>query len=521
MPVCNGTWDNEHYDKTRPSYTVGINYEILSNMSVYVRWNTGVHFDDFDNGIRGAKGNFAPLETITNYEGGFKFQNSIAYIDVSTYHRLFTGLQYQETTQSGVPLSQISTYGSNSNGVNFIGTLTPILANLSVVGDYMDGHYTHFNGCAPYIDINGVSQCAQVNGAPLQRQPKFQIRFTPSYTVDLPSGGVTGWVTYEHVGQRYEDITGLQPLGAYYMLDAGLLFNVTNKWEFRLQGTNLTNQIGLTEGNARFAGNASGIGGVLPGAADRGALESASKPDTSSEEIPLAPLGREGFFGTASTDAYTCRYEREFFSGDAPPDRGHAGHQYTAASRRFSRYLRTISSKTIVEANPKFVEALRLLAGTKQALGDMGAAEILLRRALMLDPRWTPTLATLGELLLGNGRGSEAEPLLQRAAAGPPPYPRAALLLARYYNILGRPAQALQVPHLCASGRADAELAAQHIAALSALGRQDEAVSGYRRLADAAPEDPETAHALAIALHAANQHTAGGRHRSSHSLARA
>src|SRR5438105_12156347 len=71
--------------------------------------------------------------------------------------------------------------------------------------------------------------------------------------------------------------------------------------------------------------------------------------------------------------------------------------------------------ETIVAANPTFVEALRLLAGTKQALGDPGGAEELLRRALTLDPNWTPTLATLGELLLGSGRASEAEALLQRS----------------------------------------------------------------------------------------------------------
>jgi len=62
------------------------------------------------------------------------------------------------------------------------------------------------------------------------------------------------------------------------------------------------------------------------------------------------------------------------------------------------------------------VEALRLLAGAKQALGDPAAAEGLLRRALALDPNWTPTLATLGELLL-----------------------------ARYYNDTGRPGEALGV----------------------------------------------------------------------------
>jgi TonB dependent receptor len=76
-------------------------------------------------------------------------------------------------------------------------------------------------------------------------------------------GDVTGWVTYEHVGQRYEDQSGLQPLGAYYSLGAGIVANYGKNWQVRVQGTNLTNQIGLTEGNARKFGVESGIGGVI------------------------------------------------------------------------------------------------------------------------------------------------------------------------------------------------------------------------------------------------------------------
>jgi outer membrane receptor protein involved in Fe transport len=264
VPICNGTWDNENYNKTRPSFTTGVNYEILSNMSVYARFNTGVHFDDFDNGIRGANGKFAPLETIKNIEFGFKFQNSFVFADISAYHKQFTGLQYQETNSVGIGTGAISTYGSDSKGIDFNFTVTPIHnLNLNVIGDYMDGHYSHYNGCAPYIDINNNPQCSVVDGAPLQRQPKFQVRVTPSYTLDQMWGALTGFVTYEHVGQRYEDLFGLQPLGSYYMLAAGLVANVTNNWEFRVQGTNLTNQIALTEGNARKAGQAAGINGVL------------------------------------------------------------------------------------------------------------------------------------------------------------------------------------------------------------------------------------------------------------------
>jgi tetratricopeptide (TPR) repeat protein len=166
----------------------------------------------------------------------------------------------------------------------------------------------------------------------------------------------------------------------------------------------------------------------------------------------------------------------------------------------------------IVAANPEYVEALRLLAGTKQALGDLQSAEALLRRALAVDPAWPPTLTTFGELLLAGGRGSEAEPLLQRAAAGSPPYPRAALLLARYHNDAGRPAQALAVAApLCAGGKADAELVSQHIAALAALGRHAEAVAFYRGIVAAAPDDLAAAHGLAMALNVANQHEEAAR----------
>jgi outer membrane receptor protein involved in Fe transport len=266
VPLCNGTYAYEHYVRTRPVFTGGVNYEITQDMSAYFRANTGVHYDDFDNGIRGTTNNlFAPLETVTNYEVGYKWQTAISYLDVSAYHRVFDGLQYQESNLEGVPFGPISTYGSTTKGIDVVGTLTPFKGfNIRVVGDYEDGKFQDYIGCLKYIDINGNPQCAQINGSPLERQPKFQVRVTPSYTVvPGPWGDVTGWVTYEHVGQRYEDLTGLQPLGTYYMLSAGIVANVGNNWQFRVQGTNLTNQIGLTEGNARVTGGESGVGGVL------------------------------------------------------------------------------------------------------------------------------------------------------------------------------------------------------------------------------------------------------------------
>ncbi|HEY4448849.1 MAG TPA: TonB-dependent receptor [Steroidobacteraceae bacterium] len=265
VPVCNGSWEYEHYTTTKPTFTGGINYEFSDHLSVYGRANTGNHFNDFDNNIRGSGGKYAPTQTITNYEAGFKFQASWIYADINVYKRDFTGLQYTESDAAGNTLNITSTYGSTAKGVDFVSTITPFQNFvIRLVGDYMDGHYENYIGCQPYFDVFGHKQCVQINGAPILRQPKWQGRVTPSYTLPLGADSdLTGFVTYEYVGQRYQDQTGLQPLGTYYMLGAGVVANIGRHWQFRVQGTNLTNQIGLTEGNARKTGQATGIGGVL------------------------------------------------------------------------------------------------------------------------------------------------------------------------------------------------------------------------------------------------------------------
>lgn len=161
----------------------------------------------------------------------------------------------------------------------------------------------------------------------------------------------------------------------------------------------------------------------------------------------------------------------------------------------------------IANDNPDYGEARRLLAGAKLALGDTAGAERVLRAAAASGQAWPPTLTMLGELLLNSGRQAEAEQFLLRAASMKPADPRAALVLARRYNDTRRPAQALAVAApFCAAGNAAPELAAQHVAALVALGRKDEAVAFYRAIVAKAPGNPAAAHALAVALQSSDRH---------------
>jgi outer membrane receptor protein involved in Fe transport len=276
VSLPNGTYSYASEINTMPTFSVGANYEFTDHMSAYVRINNGVFFDNFDSvrcnvtgplaaAVNGRCASNPPLTTIKNYEVGFKIQNRYMYIDTAGYYKTFKGLQYTPTNIDDVPIGPPSTYGSTALGVKFIGSVNPLADSdvqplqtlkLTVNANYEHAHYTDFNGCYTYTNIENQVICGTINGQPLARLPNFQIRITPEDMQTTPWGSLTEFMTYEHIGQHYQDNTGLNPLGSYYDLAAGIVAAIGDNWQVRIMGSNLTNQIGLTEGNARFGGNA-------------------------------------------------------------------------------------------------------------------------------------------------------------------------------------------------------------------------------------------------------------------------
>ena len=265
VPVCNGTTAVTDYDESFTSWTVGANYSFTDSMSAYVRVNSGGHFLDFDNGIRGSTtGNTPPEQEIDNYEVGFKFQNELFYADISAYFRDFTGLLYQPTDASGAPVGARIPYGSESKGVNFIGALTPgDNFRFQVVANLLDGEYTDYDACVPYTNVVTGNGCAVIQGQQLQRQPKERFMLTPSYRLPIGNGDISAYVTYTYVGDHTQDQSGLQQLGTYETWDFGITANVGEHLQFSLRGTNLNDELGLTESNSRIFGPAADTGGVL------------------------------------------------------------------------------------------------------------------------------------------------------------------------------------------------------------------------------------------------------------------
>jgi hypothetical protein len=262
----NGTFSSGSENNTMPTFSGGANYEFNDNMSAYVRINNGVELENFDD-VRCNNGGCpskSPIVTLQNYEFGFKVQNQWMYIDASIYDKEFSGLAFTPVNINNVPIGPPTVYGSTSKGGRIVGSVNPFATSdnqplstfkITVNGIYENAHYKDFAGCAIYTNINNQVVCGDVNGNQLARLPKYQVRVTPSDTQLFPWGTLTEQVTYENIGKRYQDDSELTPLPSYYDLAAGIDARVGEQWEFRLLGSNLTNQLGLTEGNARFGGN--------------------------------------------------------------------------------------------------------------------------------------------------------------------------------------------------------------------------------------------------------------------------
>jgi outer membrane receptor protein involved in Fe transport len=230
------------------SFTIGGNYKLSRDASVFARANTGHTFIAFDD-LRNAGNqksvddrNFLPTPKIKQIEAGFKTANQLYTVYLNYFHTEFDGIAFQQILADGRVLN--STSGSKGNGVEWELALRPVTnLTLQLSGDYQKSEYKDNPTTA---------------GKVVQRQPKLQYRFTPTYRIPMGDNELKLYGTYTHIGDRWADQANLQYLPSYKTVDLGALFIMNDKVEFRINASNVTNELGLTEGNSRLTTGGSG-----------------------------------------------------------------------------------------------------------------------------------------------------------------------------------------------------------------------------------------------------------------------
>ena len=180
-----------------------------------------------------------------------KVSTGIANLYATVFHNRFKGLA-TTTLINNVPTS--SNGGAKATGVEVEGAIRPTSwFSITAAGTYLDAKYRDFFTGNGAIDNTGNR---------VQRQPKWAWRVTPAVDVDVGNIRPSLFATLQYTGDRFSDPENLQLLPHFYQLDAGVSVLLNERIRLQVTGNNLTDEIGLTEGNPRIIGG-QGTGAIL------------------------------------------------------------------------------------------------------------------------------------------------------------------------------------------------------------------------------------------------------------------
>lgn len=224
------------YDETKTSWTAGLNYSINETMAVFGRVNKGYkmpYFDDFRDNYGAYTGGDDLIKEVTQAELGYKYMTE----DLQAFITLFSNEVKGDTfvPRPGAPVERLT---NEAYGVEF---------DMNYVTDI--GFDLNLNATLQETDI---TESPDNNGNEAQRQPGWQVRLTPSYELEVGADQyVTFYGTLSAVDDRWGDNANTVVLEGYEKVDLGVIYEPTENVKLQLAVDNLTDELGITEGDPR------------------------------------------------------------------------------------------------------------------------------------------------------------------------------------------------------------------------------------------------------------------------------
>ncbi|MGH8251894.1 MAG: TonB-dependent siderophore receptor [Steroidobacteraceae bacterium] len=237
--VLGGSFRALDFQADEFSYTAGMNYAFTDSLAMFLRFNSGHRFPFFD----GLRDGIEDIVDIDQYEVGLKAAGESWGVYATAFYLELRGQNLQafrDVDGDGVNENVNEAAGGDSYGLEIEAELVPV-DNLALTLSA-----TLQN--AELVDVGDFT------GNQVPRQPELQARFTPSYSFDVPWGSLKLYSTLTHVDERFQDTGNLQPLPSYEKVDAGVSIDIGENFNVLVVGDNLTDEIGITEGNPRVTG---------------------------------------------------------------------------------------------------------------------------------------------------------------------------------------------------------------------------------------------------------------------------
>lgn len=240
-----GTYTRTQFTTIPTSYTVGVNYTILPVLSVYARYATG---NETNGGNNLSKPTRLSLSEAGVRYGGYGLAGSVVF-----FHTVFNNQNYQYIQPDNLAVQGSLQANLKINGVDFDATYRPKFEifdafSLNVKATFQQAKL-HDVVLGQFVNgqITEPLAASQYDGNYVQRTPQLMYAVQPTY--DFPNHWGAVYVRYEYTGKIYADVGNGLSLPGYGVLSVGTNVNFTDRINLNFSVYNVTDKLGLTEGN--------------------------------------------------------------------------------------------------------------------------------------------------------------------------------------------------------------------------------------------------------------------------------
>lgn len=237
---------SEHLSGT--AWTLGLNYDFSPQFGSFARYTSSFRTPALGNIYTGATQAAVLNSKVKEVEIGTKhrYEGTTAYV-TAFWNRFDPLTDSALTAQANGTLVRTGFISQTENyGVELEGSWRPIPAF------ELSGNVTLQRPRYQNLTVLDTGQALPgVEGNQIRRFPKVLASLTPTF--DFTAFGHRGkaYATLSYQGKKYVDSNNSTELPAYTTLDAGLIYDLSQSLRLQLMASNLTNEIGLTEGNPR------------------------------------------------------------------------------------------------------------------------------------------------------------------------------------------------------------------------------------------------------------------------------
>jgi iron complex outermembrane recepter protein len=226
-----GNFRQQNGDFEEIAYTLGGSYRLLDNLAAYGRFARGFQANGQN-----------PVTEIEFAELGLRFQQSGLSASITGFTTRFKDFRFSRQLPGAVLPTEFNG-DIKVLGAEFDLTWRPFsFVQIQALGVIQ-------NSRLDIKDDQGTGFASSFDGNQPERTPETNITITPSFFLPNDLGEV--YFSVRFLGKRFSDLANSLELPAYTTLDAGVTFNIGKSLTLAVNGQNLTNEIGLTEGNPR------------------------------------------------------------------------------------------------------------------------------------------------------------------------------------------------------------------------------------------------------------------------------